>query len=59
MIRANITQRNKTKKAKSKALHNLIKNDQICRQIQLLQYFGEKLDHPCGHCDVCRSKEPS
>ena len=59
MIRANITQRNKTKKAKSKALHDLIKNDQICRQIQLLQYFGEKLDQPCRHCDVCRSKEPS
>ena len=58
-IRDSITQRNKTKKAKSKALLDLIKNDQICRQIQLLQYFGEKLDRHCGHCDVCRSNEPA
>lgn len=57
MIRANITQRNKTKKAKSKALHDLIKNDQACRQMQLLRYFGEMLEHPCGHCDVCLSKK--
>lgn len=58
MFRANITQRNKTKEAKSKGLHHLIKNDQICRQIQLLHYFGENLDAPCGHCDVCLSKKP-
>ena len=58
-IRDSITQRNKTKKAKSEALLDLIKNDQICRQIQLLQYFGEKLDRHCGHCDVCRSNEPA
>ncbi len=57
MIRANITQRNKTKKAKSKALYDLIKNDQACRQMQLLRYFGETLEHPCGQCDVCRSKK--
>lgn len=56
-IRANITQRNKTKKTKSLALHDFIKNDQTCRQIQLLHYFGEKLDQPCGHCDVCLSRE--
>lgn len=59
MIRDNITQRNKTKKAKSAALLDLIKNDRICRQIQLLQYFGEQLDRPCGHCDVCLRKEVS
>jgi ATP-dependent DNA helicase RecQ len=56
-IRANITQRNKTKITKSLALHDFIKNDQTCRQIQLLNYFGEKLVQPCGHCDVCRSRE--
>jgi len=59
MFRANITQRNKTKEAKSKGLYHLIKNDQICRQIQLLHYFGEILDTPCGHCDVCLSKKPT
>lgn len=26
-----------------------------CRRIQLLAYFGEKLDHPCGNCDNCEN----
>ncbi|HKJ43566.1 MAG TPA: DNA helicase RecQ [Sunxiuqinia sp.] len=25
----------------------------ICRRIMLLNYFGEKLQEPCGHCDNC------
>ncbi len=56
MISKNIRLRNKTKEANSKALHQLIKNNETCRQIQLLQYFGESLDRPCGNCDICRKK---
>ena len=27
----------------------------LCRSRYLLQYFGEKIHHDCGHCDVCQS----
>jgi ATP-dependent DNA helicase RecQ len=26
-----------------------------CRRRALLDYFGERLDQPCGNCDTCRS----
>ncbi len=55
-IKKNIQQRNQIKKEKLKAIQEMVSNDSICRQIQLLRYFGEKLDQPCGACDVCLRK---
>ena len=52
-ISQNIVSRNKTKLLKSKAMIELVKNDSICRQFQLLTYFGEKNRNDCGICDVC------
>ncbi|WP_262888981.1 RecQ family ATP-dependent DNA helicase [Costertonia aggregata] len=34
-----------------------IKNDTVCRSKQLLQYFGERLEHDCGICDICLHKD--
>jgi ATP-dependent DNA helicase RecQ len=31
--------------------------DQTCRSLQLLQYFGEKDAPACGRCDVCRRRK--
>lgn len=29
--------------------------EERCRSVQLLEYFGEKQASPCGMCDVCKS----
>jgi ATP-dependent DNA helicase RecQ len=55
-ISRNIESRNKTKLLKSKAMLQLVENNQVCRQVQLLSYFGEKNIQKCGLCDVCLSK---
>jgi ATP-dependent DNA helicase RecQ len=31
-------------------------NDNKCRSIQLLEYFGEKDAYRCGFCDVCNKR---
>lgn len=38
------------------AMIEYVEDDQECRLVKLLRYFGEELDHRCGHCDVCRSE---
>ena len=43
--------------ARIHAMLSYVENDQECRLVQLLRYFGETLDHPCGTCDVCRSQQ--
>jgi ATP-dependent DNA helicase RecQ len=55
-ISGHVASRNKTKLLKSKAMLNLVENDRVCRQVQLLNYFGEKDLQECGLCDVCLAK---
>ena len=39
------------------AIVNYAEDDEKCRSIQLLTYFGEKAKTKCGLCDVCDNKE--
>jgi len=49
----------KAKKEQIQLMIDYIKNDTICRDIQLMQYFGEAFDQPCGQCDSCKKNEHS
>lgn len=40
------------------AMINYIDNDEECRMVQLLKYFGEDIDHTCQKCDVCNKINP-
>ncbi len=57
IIARNIEQLNKQKTNKVNELIKFIENDNICRSIQLLSYFGESEVNNCGICDVCVSKK--
>lgn len=48
-----INEYNRTKKEKIEAVLEFVQNDEICKQVQLLKYFGEKDPAPCGKCSVC------
>ncbi len=39
-----------------RAMIDYLDNDQECRLVQLLHYFGEDLGHRCQRCDVCKSE---
>ncbi|WP_299158876.1 ATP-dependent DNA helicase RecQ [uncultured Tenacibaculum sp.] len=41
------------KEQKNKDLITFIKNNSVCRSIQLLSYFDETSSNKCGICDVC------
>ena len=38
------------------AVIDFVNNDNECRSVQLLRYFGEDIKEGCGKCDVCSSK---
>ncbi|WP_445956956.1 RecQ family ATP-dependent DNA helicase [Yeosuana sp.] len=48
-----IEQQNDLKQFQVKSVIDYVKNDDICKNIQLLSYFGEKNIEPCGICSVC------
>ena len=44
------------KKSQVEAVKDYLANDTTCRAIQLMHYFGEVLNTPCGTCDVCLNR---
>jgi ATP-dependent DNA helicase RecQ len=51
-----ITQLNEKKTQQVAAVLRYIENNQVCKQVQLLQYFGEENTEACGNCSVCMNK---
>ncbi len=49
-----INQYNRSKKEKIEAILEFVDNETICKQVQLLKYFGEPDPKPCGKCSVCK-----
>ena len=56
-IARNITKKNEIKVKKLSDVIAYVTNDTVCRNIQLLTYFGEKNSQKCGLCDVCAAEK--
>ena len=39
--------------SRSNSVLKYVKNDYVCKNQQLLAYFGEKTNTKCGKCSVC------
>jgi len=52
-IAATIEQQNALKKNQVASVLNYVYNDNICKSVQLLSYFGETNTEDCGICSVC------
>ncbi|WP_299390580.1 ATP-dependent DNA helicase RecQ [uncultured Gelidibacter sp.] len=55
-IAKTIEQQQRLKESQIDAVINYISDDEHCKSIQLLEYFGEKNSTPCGICTVCLSQ---
>ncbi len=52
-IAKNIEQQNNLKKKQVASVLNYVNNNDICKSVQLLSYFGERKLKDCGICSVC------
>ena len=57
-IAKTIKQQNDLKKTQVTSVLNYVNNDDICKSIQLLSYFGENKLEDCGICSVCINTNP-
>ena len=56
-IAKTIKQQNDLKQKQVKAVLDYVNNNDVCKSIQLLSYFGEKELEECGICSVCIKKK--
>lgn len=56
-IAKTVEAQNKNKINQVNAVLAFIENNTVCRSIQLLQYFGDFSDIPCGICNVCSKQQ--
>ncbi|MGM5470102.1 RecQ family ATP-dependent DNA helicase [Flavobacteriaceae bacterium LMO-SS05] len=54
-----VEQQFQLKSEQIQAVLEYVSNDTICKNIQLLKYFGEEHHENCGICSVCLSKKPN
>ena len=52
-IAKTIEQQHQLKHEQIEAVLSYVKNDDVCKNQQLLAYFGEKTSSKCGKCSVC------
>ncbi len=52
-----VLQQQEQKREQVQAVMAYIKNDSLCKSMQLLSYFGEDSPKPCGICSVCRAQK--
>ncbi|GAA4281674.1 RecQ family ATP-dependent DNA helicase [Gaetbulibacter aestuarii] len=52
-----IEQQNKVKQDQVHAMLEYIENENECKSVQLLRYFGEEKTEECGICSVCIERE--
>jgi len=52
-----VERQNKLKTEQVQAVLAYIDNNSVCKSIQLLQYFGDYSDNPCGICSVCSRQQ--
>ena len=53
VIAREVVSHNDKKKHQVQQLLSYVENNNICRSIQLVSYFGETTAEPCGICSVC------
>jgi ATP-dependent DNA helicase RecQ len=57
VIAREVVSHNDKKKQQVQQLLNYVENNNTCRSVQLVTYFGETTASPCGICSVCSSKK--